>query len=522
MGNAHRAIQTTSVLSQREFDLGLDALYAFNFDEAAWRFAAAFRNDPQCAMCMWGYAYALGPNINASDRELPGARAAAERAVAMAKDPVELALAKALVDRYVTSSEEMAPVPPDRRDKLSSAYADAMHGLAQRYPADIGVQVACADALLVGTPRATPNWDRAGAPSSPRITEAKTMLEHVLAANPDHVGAIHFYIHAVDGGPHAALAAPYADRIGKLAPGAGHLVHMSSHIYIQIGRYAEAEDANVAAMAVDHEFVASMPPGTEYEGFTAHPAHFLWHVVMLEGKRADSLHFAEHVGHHLMAPPEIVAGYTVALRAQVAARFGLWDEALALPTDATTPLAWGSMHFARGLAFVAKKRFDEAAAEIPEIRKSLDHKPPPPPGAPPPPPKEEARETAIMTGIMETAALQLEGTILFARGDRDAAIAALEKAVAAEAAMPQEGELKAFPLPARQRLGALLLAAGRAADAERVYREDLAAQRETGWSLFGLATALDAQHRPEAGPTWERFRAAWRRSDIKLTASVVM
>jgi tetratricopeptide (TPR) repeat protein len=343
----------------------------------------------------------------------------------------------------------------------------------------------------------------------------------VLARRPDHIGAIHFYIHVLDNSPNAVKAAPYADRIGALAPAAGHLVHMASHIYLQIGRYADAEDANVAALAADQRFLDSVPPGSEYEQFTTHPVHFLWYTLLFEGKRADAQHYSEHAGHKAMGP--FAASFSASLRAITDARFGLWDDALALNADDSMPGASITSHFARGLALVAKGKLDEAAAEVAKIQAAPAIKPKLPEGMMPPPmsPDQEKREKAQGEAVAASAAGQLQAAIAMARGDRNGAIAACEAAVAAEDAMPREGEIKLLPIPARQRLGTLYLAAQRPADAERVYREDLARFPENGWSLFGLATALDAQHSAGAAATWERFRKAWARSDIKLTASVL-
>lgn len=513
MGNSRRVIDTNVPASQRAFERGLDALYAFNYDEAAFLFTVAARADARCAMCLWGYAQSRGPNINSKDRQTYGARGAAERAAQLAKVPVERALAKALLARFGPASAEYGPPMPAERDRYNAAYVVAMRDVARQFPDDPDVAVALADALLTAT-RTVPFWDRDGKAFSPDVTEAQQVLERALAKQPDHVGAIHFYVHAIEESKQSAKALPYAERLRTLAPDAGHLIHMSSHVYLRLGRYADSEDANLAALEADRRWIAAHPPGTEYEMFTMHPVHFLWYTLLYAGKGADASRHAEHVGH---GPMPDDAGL-VKMRAITSARFGKWDEALALPTEGLVPRTAYAVHFARGLALVARGKLDEAGAEIGKIRGVLEVK------------VEQmpwfhavtvARERAVLEGNVASAALQLEGAIALARGDQQAGIAALERAVAAEDAKPIEGELRDFPLPARQRLGAALLAAGRAQDAVRVYREDLVEAPENGWSLFGLAKALEALGSSEAAATWERHRKAWARADVRLVSSVM-
>ncbi|MBA3460310.1 MAG: hypothetical protein H0T46_10145 [Deltaproteobacteria bacterium] len=548
LGTLHRPIRTTSPEAQARFDRGLVAMYGFNYDEARYQFHTALRADESCAMCAWGYAMSGSTNINDVDKQWPGTRVAAERAVKLSTTDVERALAEALVKRLAPASAEMGmPAPQPERDKLSVAYADAMRSVAARFPADDDVQIALAEALLIATPRFVPWWED-GQPASPSVEEARGAIEGVLARSPQSIGAIHYYIHITDQSPHVAKAAPYADKLGALAPDAGHLVHMPSHTYLSLGRYAEAEDVNIAAIAADKRYLDRTPPGSQYEMFTMHPKDYLWYVVFWAGKRTDAVAQAAELAKDPMRAMPNPLGFGPSLfMALISARYGMWDEALKLP-ESDGAITNISTRFARGLAFVGKRRLFDAAAEVDAIRKAVaaanfstpaptasppphggthgapgGHGPPPDAaaaGGPPMPPAmlERIRETIVADG--ESAAAQLEAAIAFAKNDKEKAIERCQAAVEAEDDLPNEGELTSFPLPARQRLGAYLLAAGRAKDAEKAYREDLVKFPENGWSLFGLATALDAQKSPEAAAVWARFKKTWARADVKLTSSV--
>ncbi|MBL9016275.1 MAG: hypothetical protein JNL83_18955 [Myxococcales bacterium] len=542
LGNVHRAIRTKVPAAQAAFDRGLAAMYGFNYDEARFQFAAAMRADASCAMCTWGFAMASGANINAPEKQAPGARDAADRFDELAVEPVEKALAEALDTRFLPKHVEMMPAPAAERERVNAVYAEAMRAVARQFPGDDDVQIAYVEALLIDTKRFVPLWDKAGQPTTPHALEARAATERVLARSPQSIGAIHYYIHVTDMGPYAKLCEPYAEKLGALAPDAGHLVHMPAHTFLYLGRYADAEDVNRAAIAADRRYLDRTPPGTEYEMFTMHPAEYLVYVLLWSGQHAASLkQVDEIVANHppMPNPLGIGPGY---IRALIAARYGRWDDALALPAPEGSLTTIGT-HYAQGLALATKGKLDEAAAKVAPIRAAV---PPPPPrpaapapehghggdhatgaGANPPPmpelgppPELLARVREIVAADAESAAAQLEAAIAFARGDKDTAIERALAAVKAEDALTGEGELMSFPLPARQRLGAYYLAAGRAADAERVFREDLAAHAENGWSLFGLATALEAQKRPDAAGAWKRFEVTWKRADTKLATPV--
>ncbi|MCX5745005.1 MAG: hypothetical protein NT062_21165 [Proteobacteria bacterium] len=517
MGNAHRTIHTSSPEAQRRFDAGLAALYAFNYDEAAFEFVTAMRADPTCAMCAWGYAMALGPNINAQDKQAPGAHEAATRAQTLARTPVEQALTRALVARFVPAHMELMPVTPDARKQLNTAYAEAMRAVVKQFDDD-DTQVCLAEALLITTSWFDPNYKPDGTPASPLVPEARAAIERVLARAPAHAGAIHYYIHVLDGGPDAGKGVPFAAKLAALAPDAGHLIHMPAHLYYTLGRYAEAEDANLAAIAADQKYLAASQPGQAYARFTMHPQHYLWYVMLVEGKRAEAERLAGTLGHHAAhAGDPMAEDFGASYRPLTDVRFGLWDDALALPAGRGR-LSSIATHFARGLALAAKGKLDDAALEADAIRKVEDKAAPLAPGTPEPPVVAIVR--AMLTARQAAAALELEGAVAEARGDHARAIELLRQALVEEAKIAPEGELPTWPLAIRQRLGAVLLAAGKPADAEAVYRADLEVRPENGWALFGLARALDDQHHPDARQVHARFDAAWKRAETTLTSSV--
>lgn len=518
MGNVHRPITTTSPVAQRHFDAGLALAYGFNFDEAGFEFQLAVRADPTCAMCWWGVAYISGPNINEGGKQWPTAYGSAQRAAKYASTPVEKALTTALTKRFAMSPMQ----DPAGRTKLHHAYAEAMREVAHAYPDDVDVLALASEALMIDTPIG-PNWSKPdGKPLSPNIVEGQKLLEHALALSPDHIGAIHFYIHLLDDGPFQDRTLPYADKLGRLAPGAGHLVHMPSHVYLHVGRWADADDANIHAIAADHGFLEKALPGSTYEGFTNHPKDFLWYVLLWEGARARALELGTEMAHApnmmMMGDPNAEDGPATYLPFTYV-RFGMWDEALALP-EPKGPASGVATHLARGLALVAKGKLDDAQKEPDAIRAAAKPQPDPP-GMPPgagPSPEQKQRRDDFRRLTAESAALQVTAAVEDAQGDQVAALAALQKAVAAEDQAPPLGEPPAWPLSARHRLGALLLVIGQPQQAAEVYREDLRRHPHNGWALFGLATALDALHDPNAKATWREFQAAWARSDVKLGA----
>jgi tetratricopeptide (TPR) repeat protein len=507
LGNYHHAIATRSPRAQRYFDQGLRMVYAFNHDEAIAAFEEAGRLDAVCAMAPWGVALACGPNINLPidpERER-AAYAAIERAKRLAPRarPIERELIAALSRRYAAAGD-------GDRSRLDLAYADAMREVARRHPADLDAQVLFAEALM--NLRPWDHWTRDGQPQ-PGTEEILATLERVLARNPNHPGANHYYIHTVEASPHPERALAAADRLPALMPGAGHLVHMPAHVYQRTGRYADGVTANERAVKVDEAYIAERDPQGVYPiMYYSHNIHFLWAGLCDVGRSAEAFARARQVAAR--ATPASVRmmpmiEFIPPTPYYALARFGQWDSLLAEPAPPPElRFTSGMWHYARGLALAARGRIDEAAAE----RDSVDE-------------IGDAIGPGLVVGInaaqplLRVAAALLAGDVAYrARHDLEA-IAHYEDAVQKADDLKYD-EPPPWYQPPRQFLGKALLDAGRPADAERVYRRDLEQHPELGWSLIGLAQALEAQGETEAAAAVRvRFEKAWARADVKLAAS---
>jgi tetratricopeptide (TPR) repeat protein len=503
LGTLHHAV-TASPAAQRYFDQGLRLMYAFNHEEAINSFAQGLRLDPGCAMCHWGIAMALGPNINAPMDPSLEKQAAAEVAAAQALQArvtgAERAYIAAAAARYsATAGENRAP--------LDSAYAAAMRRLAARYPADPDAAALFAESLLDLSP--WDNWTAAGAPK-PGTQEIVAVLERTLAAHPEHPGACHFYIHTVEASLHPERAIPCAQRLPSLMPGAGHLVHMPAHVYVRVGRYADATLANEHAAHTDQAYLADRQPKGMYPFYYAHNLDFLRYASALEGRSAEAIQAA----HDLVAqvPPELarqVGQAEMLMPAQVLmlARFGRWAEVLAAPAPpADLRYATGMHHYARGLALAGTGRFAQAQAELDSVAAIAAATP-----------ADRMLGFHPARSLLEVAHHALAGELALRQGHAAEAVPHLQEAVRIQDGLRYD-EPAPWYYPVRQSLGAALLAAGRPAEAERVYRDDLLRNPRNGWSLFGLAEALKAQHRDDADAR-RQFRAAWSRADVTLASS---
>ena len=509
----HKFIVTTrSPRAQLFINQGMMLTYGFNHAEASRSFREAARLDPNCAMAYWGMAYVIGPNINlamAPENE-PKAYELIQKALALKSNVSEReqAYIDALVTRY---SKEAKP----DRNALDRAYAKAMRQLSQRYPDDLDAATLYAEALMDLSP--WNYWTRDLQPY-PGTVKIHQVLESVLARNPNHPGAIHLYIHAVELG-RPELAEAGADRLWKLAPGAGHLVHMPSHIFRRVGRYADASKSNQDAVAADEDYIEQCRAQGVYPlAYYPHNIHFLWDAATMEGRSLTAIEAARKsassipegawrevplLNQFLVAP---LFAYT---------RFGEWDSILreSRPPE-NSPFWTGVWHYSRGLAFTAQGKLDDASRELMSLQgiaadKSLDG----------------FRVTFSRNGakaILDIAVEVLSGEMAARQGHYDKAIARLHRAILLEDNLIYN-EPPDWHVPVRQVLGAVLLEAGRAAEAESIYWQDLRLNRENGWALFGLKQSLQAQGKKEQA-AWieQRFRKAWSRADVTLTASRFM
>jgi tetratricopeptide (TPR) repeat protein len=505
LGSHHYAISTAVPLAQRYFDQGLRLYYAFNHAEAIRAFEQAARLDPDCAICFWGTALALGPNINLPMDSASGvaAYAALQQALAVRAraTPIEGALIDALATRY-------APVPTDDRAALDSAYARAMERVVERFPDDPEARTLLAEALMDLSPWNYWNRDRSPRPHTPALL---AHLEHVLVDHPNHPGANHFYIHAVEAvDPQRAL--PMAERLAGLMPGAGHLVHMPGHIYVRVGRYEDAIRANEHAVHADETYIQDHNPpfGVYVAGYYPHNYDFLAFAASMIGRSRQALEAAEKMvslstEDMMRAPGMTFIQHHRTRHLQMKVRFGRWDDILAEPRPAAdVPHALGLWHYARGRALAARGDLRGAGEELAGLRAA----------AASPALAEAYLEFNPATAVLAIAVEVLAGHVAGAAGDHGNAAAHLRTAVELEDGLLY-GEPPEWSIPVRQELGAMLLAAGRAEEAEAAYREDLERFPDNVWSLEGLSRSLAAQGRAgEAADAARRFEAVRSRGEV--------
>ncbi|HVI57791.1 MAG TPA: hypothetical protein VM619_02805 [Luteimonas sp.] len=509
-GSLHRDIGSDVPAAQRYFDQGLRMAYGFNHEAAGRAFAEAARLDPDCAMCLWGQALVLGPNINLpmpAEAAAPAAKFAAQaQRLAGNARPVDRALIEALATRYAD------PAPADRKP-LDEAYAAAMGEVARRFPGDDDVATLHAEALMDLSPWAY--WSPEGTPGKHTATLVAE-LERVLARNPRHIGAIHYYIHAVESSPEPQRAEAYADTLGELAPGSGHLVHMPAHTYIRVGRYHDATLVNFAASTADAAFLAVCggSNGVYPLGYVPHNWHFASMSASLHGSRTLALQAAEQTARRAdmqqLEALSFMQQYLVTpLLVQV--RFARWDDILAQGAPpAELPYPRALWHYARGMAHLGRGDHAKADAELDALRRLA---------ADPALAKVEVGAVNRGDAVVKVALPMLAGELALATGKRDAGLAELRNAVAAEDALAYN-EPADWLLPVRPYLGAALLEAGRADEATQVYAQDLQVYPKNGWSLYGLAQAQREQgQRALADRTEAQYKDAWQWADAPLSRS---
>jgi tetratricopeptide (TPR) repeat protein len=509
LGDLHHPVTTESKQAQRYFDQGLRLLFGFNHKEAIRSFRSAAQLDPNCAMAHWGVAYAYGPHVNKpmDTNDTAGAWAALQLAVAakLKVSEKEQAYITALEKRYQAQHN-------DDRKALDKAFADAMGELSKQYPDDLDAQVLFAESLMDTMPWDYWTHDRTPKPETEEILGA---LRFVMARDPSHPGANHFYIHAVEAGPNPEDGLPAADRLRLYAPAAGHLVHMPAHIYVRVGQYHDAVLANERAVKADRDYIHQCRALGFYPGvYYPHNLHFLWWAQLFDGRSKDALRTANEAATYAA---DNYCGPSKALQAPrlrhlpwlTLARFGHWDEVLAIAQPPNTNdfvVDRALWHFTRGLAFAAQK--NAAAAEREQLALSRIATS-----------DEVKKMSSQLFPVADTLAVSdhwLAGKVAGAKGDTNKMVEQLQKAVAAQDAIPYM-EPSFWPISARPALGAALIAAGDASRAEQVFREDLNDRPRNGWGLFGLEQSLRAQGKnQQADDVKRQLAAAWSNADVTL------
>lgn len=507
-GGYHRTVSAAEGEAQTWIDQGFQLVYGFNHDEGVRSFQRATDLNPDCAMAWWGIAYGYGVDVNnmeVSDAEAQTGHEAAVRAQALADQAsgVEQALIHAVAQRAVY------PMPEDRRP-LDEAYAAAMREAWQSYPNDPDVGTLYAEALMNLQPWAY--WSTDGEPLDDAL-EIVATLERVLAMDPMHPGANHFYIHAVEASRDPGRGTASADRLRSLVPGSGHLVHMPSHIYINIGRYEEAATVNEEAITADEAYFAKVGEPGFYSLYYIHNIHFLAFASMMEGRSQAAIDATRHM--EAQVPPEFLkqfAAYGDGLmpaKFHALIRFGRWEEILDEPEYPEFRKVSRSIRsYARVVALANLMRTDEARTELARFHELAD---------------EVTEEWFVGANtaptVLSISGLMAEAELLWREGKEEQAFAKMREAVAEEDQLVYD-EPPGWMLPVRHALGAILLAADQAEEAEKVYREDLAEWQENGWALLGLEQALRKQGRTaEADALKPRVEAAWARADVEPPAS---
>lgn len=507
LGSHTFPVTTTNKDAQAFMNQGLNLSYGFNHAEAGRAFREAARLDPDLAMAYWGQALVLGPNINATmDAKVePEAYELARKAVAM-KDKAserERAYIDALAQRYTGKGE----------DRLAGdkAYADAMRKVAAAYPDDLDAATLYVEAMMDLRP--WNYWMPDGQPFD-GTAEIAAATEKVLARNPKHPGAVHLYIHLMES-HHPDKAEAAADTLLTLMPAAGHMVHMPAHIYQRVGRYADAVRSNELAVLADEDYITQCRAQGMYPmSYYPHNIHFLWFAATMDGRGQLAIESARKLAGKIpdeaMTDLPLLAGFEV-IPYYALTRFGRWDEMLKEPQPSNIYLK-GTWHYARGLSFLGKGQVAAAQKELAALKRIVTDK---------------ALEFGLFSPntaamVLAIAPEVLAAEIAAAKKSYDLAIAHLDKAVRLEDSLVYT-EPSEWHYPPRQALGAVLLKAGRAAEAETVYWEDLRRNPDNGWSLFGLVQALEAQgKKDQAALAKQRLEKAWERADVKLTASRMM
>ncbi len=511
LGSYTRKITTDSREAQRYFNQGLAFLHGFNHRAAIRAFQQAAEIDPECAMAHWGVALACGPHINSMAVPPPAAELAWKELELAEKNagntsPVERALIDALAKRYAN------PQPEDRSG-LDRAYADAMREVWKKYPKDPDVGAFFAEAMM--NLRPWDQWTPDGKPQ-PGTDEIIATLDAVLTLNRNHPLANHLYIHAVEASPNPERAMAAADRLRNLQPGLAHNVHMPSHIDIRTGQWLKAVDTNAKAVEADQRYrkIFGQPKGF-LNVYIAHNRHMLAYAAMMTGQRDLAMKhiraMVEEMPSEFLTENALQAEGNVAMPLEVMVRFGLWDEILSEPEQYTDKM-WFTRafhHAARAIAYAAKgdaANARKAQSVFVERAKLV--------------PKEDFVSNNSCEALLAVAIPMVEGEILIAEGKIDSGIEQLRAAIQKEDALKYD-EPPGWLIPVRHSLGAVLMKQQRFAEAEQIYRHDLARLPENGWSLLGLAESLRKQKKnaDEVAQRQAQFEKVWAKADLNITTS---
>lgn len=502
LSDLNHPVTTKNAEAQKFFNQGLALIYGFNHEEARRSFERAAQLDPKLAMAHWGIALAVGPNYNEAEID-PSRLLAADRALEKAQ---ELAANASEKERgYIAALAKRFQLKADLK-KCAVEYKDAMAALHKKYPEDVDAAVLYADSLMNLTPWQL--WNKDGRPST-FTTEIVSVLETAIRRDPNHIGANHLYIHAVEASKAPGRALPSAEKLGKLAPAAGHLVHMPSHIYIRTGDYAEAAKANEDAAKVDLDYIKRTGAQGMYPAmYYSHNLHFLVESYNRAGdyERAveSARRLAENVRGHIKMMPMLEGFLPSVMFVQL--RFNRWDEVLKLPEpSAEMPITRALWHYGRGVALAGKGQIAEAV----KVRETLI-------GLARQMPGETPFGLNTAASVLKIAEPALDARIAAAKGNHKLAVEHWRKAVAAHDALNYD-EPPGWYYPTRESLGAALLLAGNAAEAEKVFRKDLEDNPRNGRSLFGLTESLKKQGRTQAAQQTQReFETAWKNATTKL------
>lgn len=514
LGGVNFPITTTSPVAQDYFNQGLALSFAFNHAAADFAFTEATVYDPDCAMCYWGSALVLGPNVNANmvPGNAPRAFGLAQTAKGLSENisAKEQQLIEALLQRY-TATE------PADRNTLNENYANGMRAVMKAHPEDANIAALSAESMMDVHP--WDFWDAKGQ-TRPWTTEITDTIETALALDPKHIGAIHLYIHAVEQSSTPARAESYADTLADLAPAAGHLVHMPAHIYMRVGRYHDATLNNILATAADNKFIQACRSNSPIylAGYIPHNWHFGWVTAAISGWKSKAYELADGTAaalteELLRAPGMGVAQHFLMQPLYARVRFSDWSAILATPApDDDLLYARGVWHYARGQAFVGLNETEKAKQELSSLSVIRN--------------MSELQEMRFFNRkgapvLLEIAETVLTGSISASEGQLKNAISTLEAAVAMEDALPYSEPPEWF-FPVRHSLGAVQISAGDFKAAEATYRQDLEIMVENGWALRGLSEALTLQGKTEAAQVVQRrFEDAWSHAEIEIEGSVI-